>query len=187
MFDRYKKCNDKLMSEGIKSKIRSIPDWPKRGIIYRDITTLLKDPEAMKHTCTLLRQHFEKKDFDKIAGIESRGFIFSSILAHQLSKGLIIIRKLGKLPADTISEKYKLEYGTDTLEIHKDAVDSGDNVVLVDDLLATGGTMHAACRLVEKLGGRVAGCAFVVELPELRGREMLKNYEIFNLVEFGGA
>jgi adenine phosphoribosyltransferase len=174
------------MHESIKTKIRAIPDWPKEGIMFRDITTLIKDPEGFKDTCNAIYEQFKDHDIDIIAGIESRGFIFGAVLAYLMNKSFVPIRKPGKLPAECICQEYELEYGTDKIEVHKDAINEGDRVLLADDLLATGGTMKAACQLVEKLGGTVAGCAFVVELPELKGREKLTDYELFKLVDFEG-
>jgi adenine phosphoribosyltransferase len=174
------------MHEEIKSKIRTIPHWPKKGVMFRDITTLIKDAEGLRKTCELLYEHYKNKKIDVIAGIEARGFIFGSVLAIMMKKGFVPMRKKGKLPGETISQEYALEYGTDKIEVHKDAIKKGNNVLIVDDLLATGGTMKAACELVEKCGGKVAGCAFVVDLPELKGKEKLKRYDVFNLVEFEG-
>jgi adenine phosphoribosyltransferase len=174
------------MHEEIKSRIRTVPHWPKKGIMFRDVTTLIKDPEGLKLACQLLYDNYKDKKIDIIAGIEARGFIFGSILAFMMKKGFVPIRKKGKLPAETISQEYSLEYGTDKIEIHKDAIKEGSNVLIVDDLLATGGTMTAACSLIEKAGGKVAGCAFVVELPELGGRKKLEGYNLFRLVDFEG-
>jgi len=176
----------KKVHEDIKSKIRTIPNWPKKGVMFRDITTLLKDEKGFLDTCQRLYEHYKNKQIDIVAGIESRGFIFGTALAMLLKKGFVPIRKKGKLPAETVSQEYELEYGIDRVEIHKDAIKKGDKVLLVDDLLATGGTMKATCQLIEKCGGKVVGCAFVVELPDLHGREKLKGYDVFNLVEFEG-
>ena len=172
--------------EKIKSKIRTIPDWPKKGIKFRDITTLLKDEKGFRDAVQKLYENYKDKEIDVVAGIESRGFIFGAALAMKLRKGFVPIRKKGKLPAETVCQQYQLEYGTDQVEVHKDAIGPGAKILIVDDLLATGGTMQAACQLVEKCGGKVAGCAFVVELPELGGRKKLQKYEIYNLVEFEG-
>jgi adenine phosphoribosyltransferase len=176
----------KKMNEDIKSKIRTIPDWPKKGVMFRDITTLLKDEKGFSDTCQRLYEHYKNKKIDIVAGIESRGFVFGTALAMLLKKGFVPIRKKGKLPAEVVRQEYQLEYGTDMIEIHKDAIKKGDKVLLVDDLLATGGTMRAACQLIEKCGGKVVGCAFVVELPDLHGLEKLKGYDVFHLVEFEG-
>jgi adenine phosphoribosyltransferase len=174
------------MNEDIKAKIRAIPNWPKDGIMFRDITTLIKDPRGFKDTCDILYKQYRNKDIDIIAGIESRGFIFGAVLAYLLNKSFVPIRKPGKLPAECICQEYELEYGTDKIEVHKDAIGAGDKVLIADDLLATGGTMKAACQLIESLGGEVVGCAFVVELTDLKGREKLTGYELFKLVEFEG-
>ena len=170
----------------LKAMIRSVPDFPKKGIVFRDITTLLKDAAAFRESCVKLYEHYKGKHIDIVAGIESRGFIFGAVVAFLLGKGFVPFRKPGKLPAASVSQTYALEYGTDKIEVHKDAIKKGDRVLIIDDLIATGGTVKAACQLVEKLGGKVAGCAFVVELPELGGRKKLGGYEILNLVEFEG-
>src|SRR5208283_5449190 len=153
----------------IKSKIRTIPDYPKKGIMFRDITTLIKDPVGFRLAIDSLTQHYISGDvvFDIIAGIESRGFIIGGALSYTLGKGFIPIRKAGKLPAETVRHEYALEYGTDVLEIHKDALEKGTRVLLVDDLLATGGTVLAAASLIEKLGGIITGMAFIVNLPDV--------------------
>ncbi len=169
----------------IKSKIRTIPHFPKQGIQFRDITTLLKDPEGFRYAIDHLVQRYGAKRIDKIVGIESRGFIFGGALAHQLNVGFVPLRKPGKLPAETESQEYQLEYGSDKIEVHKDAIQKGDIVVIVDDLIATGGTCKAAIDLVEKLGGTVLECAFIVELPDLKGAEKL-NKPYYALVQFEG-
>lgn len=170
----------------IKQKIRTIPDFPAKGIMFRDITTLLKDPIGFNQVINILVERYKDLDIDLIVGIESRGFILGGALAFALSKGFVPIRKPGKLPGDVISEEYALEYGTDKVEIHKDAVQRGDKCLIVDDLLATGGTMRAACNLVERLGGDIIECAFIVDLPDLGGREKLSSLKIFKMVEFEG-
>ncbi|HRZ85329.1 MAG TPA: adenine phosphoribosyltransferase [Candidatus Paceibacterota bacterium] len=170
----------------IKRKIRTVPNWPKQGIMFRDITTLLKDAEGFERTIKVLENRYKNKKIDLIAGIESRGFVIASALAIRLKKGVVLVRKKGKLPAETVREEYDLEYGKDSIEIHKDAVKPGQNILLVDDLIATGGTCAAAGKLIEKIGGNILECAFVVELPELKGREKLK-WPIFCIVDFGGA
>jgi adenine phosphoribosyltransferase len=172
--------------EKIKKAIRTIPHFPKKGIMFRDITTLLKDADAFKETIDALVERYRDQSIDLVAGIESRGFIIAGVIAHQLGKGFIPIRKPGKLPAETFRVDYELEYGKDAVEMHKDSVVKGARVLVVDDLLATGGTMKAACDLVEKAGGTVVECAFIVDLPDLGGREKLKKYQIFTLVEFEG-
>jgi adenine phosphoribosyltransferase len=170
----------------LKDKIRTIPDFPVKGIMFRDITTLLQDPESFRHVCDKLYERYKDKKIDVVVGIESRGFIFGSVLAYKLSVPFVPIRKPGKLPAKTIKEEYELEYGKDAVEIHEDAVKEGDNVLVIDDLIATGGTVCAACRLVEKLKGRIEEIAFIIELPDLKGREKLKGYKVFSMIEFEG-
>ena len=172
--------------EKIKEKIRTVPHFPKKGIMFRDITTLLKDAEGFKETIDLLVTRYQSMPVDLVAGIESRGFIIAGAIARLLGKGFVPIRKPGKLPAETYRVEYDLEYGKDTLEMHKDAIDKGARVLVVDDLLATGGTMRAACEMIEKAGGEVVECAFIVELPDLKGREKLKNYKVYSLVAFAG-
>ena len=174
----------------IKSKIRTIPDYPKKGIMFRDITTLIKDPVGFRLVIDNFTQRYIKGDikFDVIVGIESRGFIIGGALSYALGKGFVPIRKKGKLPAEKISHEYALEYGTDIVEIHKDSIQKGDKVLLVDDLLATGGTALASATLVEKLGGIVSEMAFIVNLPDVGGHKRLteKGYKIFALTEFEG-
>ncbi|MBD3203125.1 adenine phosphoribosyltransferase [Candidatus Woesearchaeota archaeon] len=170
----------------LKEKIRTIPDFPKPGIMFRDITTLIEDYDAFEETIKRLFTIAEKYDIDKIAGIESRGFIFGTPLALKLKKGFVLIRKKGKLPGKTISQEYDLEYGKDKIEIHTNSIEEGDKVLLIDDLIATGGSMRAACELVEKAGGNVAAILFVVELPDLHGRDKLKDYDVRSLVSFAG-
>lgn len=167
-----------------KDKIRNIPDFPKQGILFRDITTLLKDPQAFRSVIDILAQRYKDFSIDAIAGIESRGFIFGAALACQLTKGFIPIRKPGKLPAQTYSAEYSLEYGTDRIEMHVDAVQKGNRVLLIDDLLATGGTMKAACRLVERAGGEVAECVFMIELAGLKGKDKLKGYNVHSMIVY---
>lgn len=170
----------------LKSSIRTIPDFPKPGIMFRDITTLLKDPKAFSHTIDLLTNRYIGKDIDLVAGIESRGFILGAALAHRLNKGFVPIRKQGKLPGKKVSVEYALEYGTDKIEVHEDAIQHGQRVLLVDDLIATGGTASAACQLIEKLGGSIVECCFLVDLPDLKGKEKLSKYPVFSLVDFEG-
>ncbi len=166
----------------LKSFIRTVPDFPKKGIMFIDITTLLKDPKGFELTLEELYKLCKEKGITKVVGIESRGFIFGAALAAKLGVGFVPIRKPGKLPAKTLSESYELEYGTDKIEIHEDAVSKGDVILLHDDLLATGGTMEAACKLVEKLGGEIAQISFLVELTFLNGREKLKKFDVRSLV-----
>ncbi len=170
----------------LKATIRTIPNWPKPGIMFRDITTLIQNPDAFRYCIQQFKAQYQDKNITKIAGIESRGFIFGAALAHELCLPFILIRKKGKLPAETIAQEYQLEYGTDKIEIHKDAIANGDNILIVDDLIATGGTIEAACKLVQKLDGKVAGCAFVINLQELKGMQRIKQYNPFYLVEFEG-
>ena len=168
----------------LKSLIRDVPDFPKKGIVFKDITTLLKNPEGLSKAANELYKYSENKKITKVVGIESRGFILGGILAQKLNAGFIPIRKPGKLPAETISESYVLEYGIDTIQIHKDAIQPGDRILLHDDLLATGGTMEAACKLVEKLGGIVVQISFIIDLTFLGGTEKLKNYDVKSLIQY---
>lgn len=168
----------------LKKFIRDIPDFPKKGILFRDITTLIKDKGAFRRVIDVFYEHYKDKGIDKVVSTEARGYIFGGALAYKLGSGVVIVRKPKKLPAETIREEYELEYGTDTLEIHRDAISKGEQVLVFDDLLATGGTALATCNLVERLGGKVIGVAFLVELTELRGDEKLKEYEIFSLIRY---
>jgi adenine phosphoribosyltransferase len=177
---------DENMTESIKSKIRTIPDWPKKNVMFRDITTLLKSPEGLKETVDLLYKRYAGKKIDVVVGIESRGFIIGAPLAYLLGCGFVPVRKPGKLPGACESEEYALEYGTDKIEIHKDAINKGDRVLIVDDLLATGGTMNATRNLVKRLHGEIVECACVVELPDLKGREKIKGEHVFSIVKFEG-
>jgi adenine phosphoribosyltransferase len=166
----------------LRSKIRDIKDFPTEGILFKDITTLLKDAPAFRAVVDLLAERYRHARIDVVVGIESRGFIFGGPLAHQLGAGFVPVRKLGKLPGKTIEVEYELEYGRDALAIHEDAIQRGQRVLAVDDLLATGGTMAATLRLIEQLGGNVAGVAFMIELAFLHGREKLKNYPVHSLI-----
>ncbi len=168
----------------LKDLIRDVKDFPIEGIVFKDITTLLKNPEGFNETLNKLYNISKNKGITKVVGIESRGFIFGGALAAKLNAGFVPIRKPGKLPAETVSEEYELEYGTDKMEIHKDAIEQGDKVLLHDDLLATGGTMKAACNLVEKLGGEIVQISFVIDLTFLNGKDLLKGYEIHSLIEY---
>ena len=179
-FDYKDKC------DYIKSKVRSIPDWPIKGVIFRDITTLLEDPRAYKAICSIFYNRYVDEKVDKIVGIDARGFLFGSVLAYELDVGFVPIRKKGKLPYKTISESYSLEYGEATIEIHEDAISRGERVVVIDDLMATGGTIAASAALVEKLDGDLLECAFVIELPDLKGREKMDNRNCFAIIEFEG-
>lgn len=164
--------------------IRNVPDFPKKGIGFKDITTLLKNGEAFRLAIDELGNKFEKQKVDKIVGIESRGFIFGAVLAYNWQIGFVPVRKPGKLPAETLKQEYQLEYGTDSLEMHKDAISSGESILIVDDLLATGGTARATVQLVEKLGGIVQGIAFLIELSFLNGREKLKDCTVVSLIKY---
>lgn len=170
--------------EDIKRAIRDIPDFPKKGIIFKDITPVLKDPILFKKVIDSFAEHYKDKGVTAVAAIESRGFIFGSALALKLAVPFIPIRKKGKLPYKTVSATYALEYGTDTIEMHKDAINADDNVLIFDDLAATGGTAKATIELVEKLGAKVAGIAFVIELSFLNPRQKLAGYDFFSLIQF---
>ena len=171
----------------LKEYIRNIPDFPEKGIIFRDITSVLQDPDSLKLAIDELEKKLEGLEFDVIAGAESRGFLFGMPLAYNLHKPFVPLRKKGKLPCETVEKTYDLEYGTATIEIHKDAIKKGDRVVLLDDLIATGGTMKAAAELVEELGGEVVKALFLIELTDLKGREVLGNYDVDSVVQFEGA
>ena len=172
----------------IKSRIRTVPHYPKQGVMFRDITTLLKDPVGLRVTINELVNHYSTVKIDKVAGIEARGFIIGAALAFQLGVGFVPIRKKGKLPAQTIGHDYALEYGTDRIEMHVDAVVKGERILLVDDLIATGGTAEAAVKLIENMNGKVVECCFVIDLPDLGGRKRLENmgHKVFALCEFEG-
>ncbi len=172
----------------IKSRIRTVPHYPKQGVMFRDITTLLKDPVGLRITVDELVRRYVDESIDKVAGVESRGFILAAPLAYALGKGFVPIRKKGKLPAETIGHDYELEYGTDRIEIHTDAIEKGEKVLLVDDLIATGGTAEAACKLIGKMGGRIIECCFIIDLPDLGGRARLekRGHTVFALCEFEG-
>ena len=173
------------MSEYVKSKIRSIVDFPKKGIIFRDITTACKDAKALKEITEYFTKQFKNKGIDYVAAVESRGFIFGAMLAVNINAGLILIRKPGKLPAEVVSQEYALEYGTDKIEMHKDAIERGKKVLVIDDLLATGGTIDAACKLIKKVGGIPVACAFVIELEALNGREKIdSDIEIVSMLKY---
>lgn len=171
--------------ETVKSLIRDIQDFPKKGILFKDITTALRDKDGYKAIIDFMKDKFADKKIDYIAGMESRGFIFGATLAYELGCGFVPLRKPGKLPAEVISESYDLEYGKNTLEIHKDAIETGKRVLIVDDLLATGGTALAACNLVKKIGAEVVGMSFVIELAALNGREKLpKDVEVVSMLVY---
>lgn len=172
----------------IKSRIRTIPHYPHQGIMFRDITTLLKDPVGLRTTVSEIANRYKEMKIDKVAGIESRGFIIGAPVACLLGTGFVPIRKRGKLPAETVGRDYQLEYGADRIEIHTDAIQKGDRVLLVDDLIATGGTAEAAARLIEDMGGHLVECCFVIDLPDIGGRKRLEKQgcKVFALCEFEG-
>ena len=173
-----------MSAEDLRSKIREIPDFPKPGILFYDITTLLKDPAAYKESIDLMLAPYAGEAIDLVVGMESRGFIFSAPMAYQIDAGLVPVRKLGKLPAETISVEYALEYGSNTLEIHRDAIQPGQKVLIVDDLLATGGTVKGTIELVERLKGEVIGLAFLVELEFLKGRDRLDGRRVTSVIQY---
>ena len=172
----------------IKSKIRTIKNYPIKGVMFRDITTLLKDPEGLRDSINQLVYRYKDLNIDKIVAIESRGFIIGAPLAYLLNVGLVLIRKPGKLPSETIDQDYKLEYGTDRIEIHVDAIEKGEKVLIVDDLIATGGTADASVKLVQKMKAEIVECCFIVDLPDLGGSARLENLgqKVFTLCEFEG-
>ena len=172
----------------IKSKIRTIENYPIKGVMFRDITTLLKDPEGLRDSIDKLVDRYKDLNIDKIVAIESRGFIIGAPLAYLLNVGLVLIRKPGKLPAETIDQDYKLEYGTDRIEVHVDAIEKGEKVLIVDDLIATGGTAEATVRLVQKMKADIVECCFIIDLPDIGGRERLENMgqKVFTICEFDG-
>jgi adenine phosphoribosyltransferase len=172
----------------IKSKIRTIKNYPIDGVMFRDITTLFKDPEGLREAINIFAERYKDMQIDKIAAIESRGFLIGAPLAYLLNIGLVLIRKPGKLPAETIKQDYKLEYGTDQIEIHIDAIKEGEKVLIVDDLIATGGTVEAAVKLVQKMKGEVLECCFIIDLPDIGGSKKLESMgqNVFSLCEFEG-
>jgi len=185
LIEVIKKLDDSL---DLRKYIRTVPNWPKEGVMFRDITTLLNEPKAFEHAVNEFAKRYKEKGITKVVGIESRGFIFGAAIAKELNVGFVPVRKPGKLPYGVISEEYELEYGKDKVEMHKDAINAGDKVLVVDDLVATSGTCMAACNLVKKLKGNIIECAFVVELTDLGGRKKLENagYNVFSLVSFEG-
>ncbi|MCH7825686.1 MAG: adenine phosphoribosyltransferase [Acidobacteria bacterium] len=176
--------HEEAVSERLRKAVRDIPDFPKEGILFRDITPLLLDPEAHKLAVKALADPFRDDPPDQVMGVESRGFIFGSTVALELNAGFILARKPGKLPAPTVSASYDLEYGSDSLEIHKDAIQPGSKVLVVDDLIATGGTAKSACELVEQLGGEVAGVMFLIELTGLNGRQLLGDWPVYSILRY---
>ncbi len=173
-----------VTSDDLRSVIRKVQDFPKKGIVFRDITTLLQDKDALRFVVDSFVDRYRNTQIDAVVGIESRGFIIGAAIAYQLGVGFVPIRKPGKLPALTLREEYALEYGHDAIEIHSDALRKGDSVLIHDDLLATGGTVAAACRLVERLGATIAGISFIIELSFLHGREKLPGYHVTTLVQY---
>ena len=173
-----------MSAEDLRAKIREIPDFPKPGILFYDITTLLKDADAFREAVDLMLEPYKDERVDLVVGMESRGFIFSAPMAYRLHAGLVPVRKLGKLPAETVTVEYALEYGSNTLEIHRDAISEGQRVLIVDDLLATGGTVGGTIELVERLHGEVVGLAFLVELDFLKGRERLQGRRVTSVIKY---
>lgn len=168
----------------LKAKVRSVPNFPVEGVTFRDITTLMQNSEDFREVCNIFYERYKNQKLNKVIGIDARGFIFGAALAFQLNAGFVPIRKKGKLPYTTISEKYELEYGTAEMEIHKDALQKGDRVVIIDDVIATGGTVAAAVNLAKNLGSTILECAFVIELSELKGRDKIKEQNIFSIMKF---
>ena len=166
----------------LSEKIRTVPYWPIEGVTFRDITTLLQDADAFREACDRLYNRYKDMQIDKVVGIDARGFIFAAVLAYKLNAGFVPVRKKGKLPHKTISVRYALEYGEDAVEIHEDGIDKGEKILIVDDLIATGGTISATVKLVEMLGGEIVECAFLVEVPDLKGREKIKGQRVFVLI-----
>jgi adenine phosphoribosyltransferase len=172
------------MYEELIRTIRSVPDFPKPGIVFRDITTLLKDKSAFARAVDILYEHYKHERIDKVVSIESRGYVLGAVLAYRMNAGFVPIRKPGKLPAETLREEYTLEYGTDAVEMHADAIRRGERVLVHDDLLATGGTAQAACKLVERAGGIIISVSFLIELSFLKGRERLPKHDIFSILRY---
>jgi adenine phosphoribosyltransferase len=168
----------------LKKYIRDVPDFPKKGILFKDITTLIKDPAAFRQAIDAIVERYKGETIDKIVSVEARGYIFGGALAYMFNCGFVPVRKPGKLPGETVAMDYTLEYGTNRVEIHKDGIQQGDKVLVFDDLLATGGTVHATCKLVEQLGGEIVGCVFLINLKFLSGTEKLKKYSVFSLIEY---
>jgi adenine phosphoribosyltransferase len=170
----------------LKETIRSISNWPIKGVIFRDLTTLMQNPQAFKESCDILYDRYKDRGIDKIVGIDARGFVFGAVLAYKMGIGFVPVRKKGKLPFKTIQETYSLEYGKDTLEIHEDAIGKDEKIVIVDDLIATGGTVGATVKLVKKLGANILECAFIVELPDLKGRDQIQDCPVYSIIQFEG-
>lgn len=174
---------EKIVEE-LKNSIRSIPDFPKKGILFRDITTLLKDAQKFKDAVEIIVAKYRENEIDKVVAVEARGFIFGGVIAYKLGAGFIPVRKKGKLPAEVFEVAYQLEYGRDTLQVHRDAISPDDRVLIVDDLLATGGTAKAVCQLIEGIGAKIVGIEFLIELTDLQGIEKLKEYSVNSLIKF---
>lgn len=172
--------------EELKAKIRTVPHFPKEGVMFKDITTLLQDAHAFRSAVAHMVRYYRDKKIDVVASAESRGFIFGSVLAHELNAGFVPLRKPGKLPYKTLTEAYETEYSKDAFEMHEDAILPGQRVLIVDDLLATGGTMEAAIKLIARMGGKIAGLAFLIELDFLKGREKLRRFDVFSLIRYEG-
>lgn len=172
----------------IRSKITAVPDFPKKGIIFRDITSLISDPLGIKKVIEIFYERYKDGRVEVVAGIESRGFIIGSLIANKLNVPFVLIRKKGKLPREVVREEYDLEYGKDCIEMHRESIKKGQRVLIVDDLLATGGTCLAACNLVKRLGGEIVECGFIIDLPDLHGKEKLEKsgFRVFNIIEFEG-
>ncbi len=168
----------------LAESIREVPDFPKEGILFYDITTLIKDPQAFKRAVDILTEHYVGQKIDLVVAVEARGYIFGAPIAYQLGAGFVPVRKVGKLPAETVREEYELEYGTDSVEMHRDAIQPGQRVLIVDDLIATGGSAAATARLVERLGGEVVGIAFLIELTFLSGVQKLEGYDVFTVIGY---
>lgn len=170
--------------DDLKKLIRDVPDFPKKGIMFKDITPLLQDPKGLRNAVEIISDHYKHKKVDIVVGAEARGFILAPVIAFNLGAGFVPVRKPGKLPYKKMSMTYALEYGMDTLEIHNDAIKKGQNVLMVDDLLATGGTMGACCKMVESLGGNIVGCAFLIELSFLKGTNAIGKYDTFSVIKY---
>lgn len=170
--------------DNLKKMVRDIPDFPKKGIVFKDITPILQNPKGLRDAVETISNHYKNKKIDIVVGAEARGFILAPTIAFSLGAGFVPVRKPGKLPYEKVSMNYALEYGTDTLEMHKDAIRKGQQVLMVDDLLATGGTMAACCKMVELLGGNIVGCAFLIELAFLNGKKALSKYDVYSLIKY---
>lgn len=168
----------------LKRKIREIPDFPQKGVSFKDIAPLLEDYQSLRRAINLIYQHFKDRKVDKVLAVDARGFILGALLADRFRAGMVMVRKKGKLPFKTVGEEYDLEYGRATLEIHVDSIKPGEQILLVDDVLATGGTMKATCNLVEKLGGQIVGIGLLIDLTFLKGKEKLKNYDCYSLISY---